>query len=49
MQIGKPQRVIVVEPLELPVGNPKRDPEPAEPTILPEHEPVKPEKVRVAP
>jgi len=23
MQIGKPQRVIIVEPLELPVGNPE--------------------------
>lgn len=35
-----PKRVIIVEPLELPVGNPERDPEP-EPTILPEHEPEK--------
>jgi len=42
MWIGEPQRVIIIEPLELPV-NPKRDPEP-EPTILPEREPV-PERV----
>jgi hypothetical protein len=48
MQIGEPQRVIIVEPLELPVGNPERNPEP-EPTILPEREPVEPEKVPVAP
>ena len=51
MQIGEPQRVIIVEPLELPVGNPVRiepDPEP-EPTILPEREPVEPERVPVAP
>jgi hypothetical protein len=41
MQIGEPERVIVVEPLELPVGNPERDPEP-EPTILPEKVPVAP-------
>jgi hypothetical protein len=46
MQIGEPQRVIVVEPLELPVGSPGREPEPEpEPTI---HEP-EPEKVPVAP
>lgn len=44
MEIGEPQRVIIVEPLELPVGNPGRAPEP-EPTILP----VEPEKVQVAP
>jgi hypothetical protein len=51
VQIGEPQRIIIVEPLELPVGNPVRiepDPEP-EPTILPEREPVEPEKVPVAP
>jgi hypothetical protein len=48
MQIGEPQRVIIVEPLELPVGNPKRDSEP-EPTIMPEREPVEPEKVPVTP
>jgi hypothetical protein len=46
MQIGEPQRVIVVEPLELPVGSPERKPVPeSEPTI---HEP-EPEKVPVAP
>jgi hypothetical protein len=46
MQIGEPQRVIVVEPLELPAGGPKREPErEPEPTI---HEP-EPEKVPVAP
>jgi hypothetical protein len=48
MQIGKPQRVITVEPLELPVGNPERDPD-QEPSILPEREPVEPEKVPVTP
>jgi hypothetical protein len=29
MQIGKPLRIIVVEPLELPVQEPKAEPEPA--------------------
>jgi hypothetical protein len=29
MQIGKPIRTIVVEPLELPVQEPKSEPEPA--------------------
>jgi hypothetical protein len=48
MQIGEPQRVIIVEPLELPVENPERDPQP-EPSILPEREPIEPEKVPVAP
>jgi hypothetical protein len=48
MLIGEPQRIIIVEPLELPVGNPKRDPK-TEPTILPEREPVEPEKVPVTP
>ena len=47
MQIGEPQRVIVVEPLELPVGNPEPEPEP-EPAYLPVPEPD-PEKVPVAP
>ena len=47
MQIGEPQRVIVVEPLELPVGHPEREPEP-EPAYLPVPEP-EPEKVPVAP
>jgi hypothetical protein len=46
MQIGEPQRVIVVEPLELPTGSPERKPEAEpEPTI---NEP-EPEKVPVAP
>ncbi len=46
MQIGEPQRVIVVEPLELPVGNPDREPKPeTEPTI---HEPEQ-ERVPIAP
>jgi hypothetical protein len=44
MEIGKPQRIIIVEPLELPVENPERKPEP-EPTILPEREPVEPQRV----
>jgi len=47
MQIGEPQRVIVVEPLELPVGNPEPEPEP-EPAHLPVPEP-EPEKVPVTP
>jgi hypothetical protein len=47
MQIGEPQRIIIVEPLELPVGNPKHGPEP-EPSIC-LSEPVDPEKVPVAP
>jgi len=45
MQIGEPQRVIVVEPLELPVGEPATvQPEPESPVPQPE-----PEKVPVAP
>lgn len=48
MEIGEPQRVIVVEPLELPVGNPGRDDKP-EPIILPKREPVEPEKVPATP
>ena len=47
MQIGEPQRVIVVEPLELPVGNPEPEPEP-EPAYLPVPEP-EPEKAPVTP
>jgi hypothetical protein len=47
MQIGQPQRVIVVELLELPVGNPEPEPEP-EPAYLPVPEP-EPEKVPVTP
>jgi len=45
MQIGEPQRVIVVEPLELPAGEPATvQPEPEPPVPQPE-----PEKVPVAP
>lgn len=45
MQIGEPQRVIIVEPLELPVENPKRISE-SEPST-PQREPIEPEKVPV--
>jgi len=48
MQIGEPQRVIFVEPLELPLGKPERiEPDP-EPTIgpEPEHEPERVAPVR---
>lgn len=46
MQIGEPQREIVVEPLELPAGSPEREPErEPEPTF---REP-EPERVPVAP
>jgi hypothetical protein len=41
MQIGELQRVIIVEPLDLPVGNPEPGPEP-EPSIPPERERVEP-------
>ena len=44
MQIGEPQRVIVVEPLELPIGHPERETEPEKPVPQPE-----PERVSVAP
>lgn len=37
MQIGEPLRTIVVEPLELPVGEPTAEPEPA--SHAPEPEP----------
>jgi hypothetical protein len=37
MQVGEPQRVIIVEPLELPVGSRERVPAP-EP-VVPEPEP----------
>jgi hypothetical protein len=47
MQIGKPVRAIVVEPLELPVKQPTGEPEPA-PIHLPQPEP-EPERVPVAP
>lgn len=46
MQIGEPQRVIVAERLELPIGSPERNPD-AEP-VAPEPEPQS-EKVPVAP
>ena len=45
MQIGEPLRTVIVEPLELPVGQPatvQPEPEP----LVPQHEP---EKVPVAP
>lgn len=45
MQIGEPQRVIVVEPLELPAEEPTTVPPEPEPPV-PEPEP---EKVPVAP
>ena len=44
MQIGKPLRTIVVEPLELPMEQPTREPEP-EPIQSPEPEP-EPEQTR---
>ena len=47
MQIGEPLRTVIVEPLELPVGNPEPEPEPG-PAYLPVPEP-EPEKVPVAP
>ena len=37
MQIGEPQRTIIVDPLELPVSQPEREPEP-EPIFTPEPE-----------
>jgi hypothetical protein len=39
MQIGKPLRTIVIEPLERPVDDP--DPVPSEPIFHPEAEPEK--------
>jgi hypothetical protein len=39
MQIGKPLRTVVVEPLELPVKQPTSEPEPV-PVPEPEPEPV---------
>ena len=45
MQIGEPQRTILVEPLEVPVKQPTSEPEPVP---LPEPEP-EPEQVPVAP
>ena len=44
MQIGEPQRTIVVEPLKSPVGDPESQPEPT-PTSTPE---AQPEEVPVA-
>lgn len=38
MEIGKPERVVHVEPVEEPVGIPPAAP--AEPTVTPEREPV---------
>jgi hypothetical protein len=49
MQIGKPLRTIIVEPLESPVSTTVPDPEPDEPEpIAPAHEP-EPEREPVAP
>lgn len=43
MQIGEPLRTIVVEPLELPVGEPTEPlPEPQQPEAEPEQVPTKP-------
>ena len=47
MQIGKPLRTIIVEPLELLVEQPTREPEP-EPIQSPEPEP-EPEQVPAKP
>jgi len=44
MQIGEPLRTIVVEPLELPVGEPRAEPEPQPHAPEPE-----PEQVPAAP
>jgi len=40
MQIGEPIRTIVVEPLELPVGEPQEQPEPTAPELEPATEPA---------
>lgn len=40
MQIGEPVRIIVVEPLELPVKEPQNWPEPIAPEPDPEREPA---------
>jgi hypothetical protein len=40
MQIGEPIRTIVVEPLELPVGEPQEVPHPITPETEPEPEPA---------
>jgi hypothetical protein len=41
MQIGEPVRIILVEPLELPVKEPQHWPEPIAPEPDPEEEPAK--------
>jgi hypothetical protein len=49
MQIGKPLRTIIVEPLESPVPTTVPDPEPDEPEpVAPAHEP-EPQRDPVAP
>jgi len=40
MQIGEPRRTFIVEPLELPVGEPQEEPEPNAPEPEPETEPA---------
>jgi hypothetical protein len=40
MQIGKPVRTIVIEPLELPTEEPQDQPEPIAPDLQPETEPA---------
>jgi hypothetical protein len=41
MRIGQPVRKIIVEPLELPVGNPEHYQPEEEPVYAPEQEPEK--------
>jgi len=40
MQIGEPLRTIVVEPLDIPVNEPKKQPEPIVPELDPQGEPA---------
>ena len=40
MQIGKPLRTVVVEPLEVPVNESEKGPEPTAPEPDPDGEPV---------
>ncbi len=40
MQIGEPLRTIFVEPLDLPLSDPKNQPEPVTPEPEPEGEPA---------
>ena len=40
MQIGEPIRIIIVEPLELPIGEPQKWPEPIAAEPDPEEEPA---------